>query len=403
MKKNVIVNLKEGVNPASILPASTLSTTGESFKIKPMYEVVNHPLFIQNFSKNAILSKEDQQDAEKKIYNTLDESEKSHYRNYEIEVPSSVDLSQFIKGLKENPQVTFVQEDQINNLLYTPGDPLLPELYAIKKMNCEKAWDYSSGEEVIVAVIDTGVDYNHPDLKNNMWVDADGYHGYDFSENNNNPMDYHSHGTHVSGTIASTGNNSIGIVGVAFNAKIMAVKIFPNALDSVCSKAIVYAVDNGAKVINNSWGPTSQRPSNPLVEQAIDYAVSKGVVVLFAAGNNSDDVIKYAPANYKSVICVAATDQNDEVAGFSNYGANVLVSAPGKDIMSLKFGSSDYTIMSGTSMAAPHVSGLAALIISKFPNLSLNDIREKIKMAVDEINSNRPVGSGRINAFKAMI
>jgi subtilisin family serine protease len=290
----------------------------------------------------------------------------------------------------------------MNDLLYIPADPLYSELYGLKKMDCEKAWDYTSGKEVIVAVIDTGVDYNHPDLKNNMWVDSAGNHGYNFSEDNNNPMDYHSHGTHVSGTIASTGNNSIGIVGVAFNAKIMAVKIFPNAVDTVCSKAIVYAVDNGAKVINNSWGPTAKRPSNPVVEQAIDYAVSKGVTVVFAAGNNADDVKNYSPANYHNVFCVAATDKNDEVAGFSNYGDNVLITAPGKDIVSLKFNSFEYTVMSGTSMAAPHMSGLAALIISKFPSLSLTEIREKVKNNVDKINSVNPVGSGRVNAFKAV-
>jgi subtilisin family serine protease len=402
MKKTVIVNLKEGVLPSSILPHTILSNEGDSFEIKPLYKVSNHPLFNETVPDISFLSMEETSAVQNKFCNELNEKEKSLYRTFEIEVPETVNVHEFVKELYNKPEVNFVQQDQMNDLHYIPGDPLYVELYGLKKMDCEKAWDYSSGKEVIVAVVDTGVDYNHPDLKDNMWTDADGNHGYNFSEDNNNPMDYHSHGTHVSGTIASTGNNAIGIIGVAFNAKIMALKIFPNALDSICSKAIVYAVDNGAKVINNSWGPTAVRPSNPLVEQAIDYAVSKGVTVVFAAGNNADDVINYSPANYKSVFCVAATDKNDVVAGFSNYGENVLAAAPGKDIVSLKFNSPQYTIMSGTSMAAPHVSGLAALIVSRYPGLSLEEIKEKIRINVDIINSVRPVGAGRINAFKAV-
>ena len=403
MKKSIVVNLKEGVNPETLLPQNIMmENAGGLFKIKPLYSVNAHPLFKKHISNFSILSEGEKQATQTEFYNNLSEKEKALYRTFEIEVPASADIQQVLKDLYKKPEVNFVQLDQMNDLHYIPADPLYADLYGLKKMDCEKAWDYSSGKEVVVAVVDTGVDYNHPDLKNNMWIDAAGNHGYNFSEDNSNPMDYHSHGTHVSGTIASTGNNSIGIIGVAFNAKIMAVKIFPNALDSVCSKAIVYAVDNGAKVINNSWGPTGKRPSNPLVEQAIDYAVSKGVTVVFAAGNNADDVVNYSPANYHNVFCVAATDKNDEVAGFSNYGDNVLITAPGKDIVSLKFNSSEYTIMSGTSMAAPHVSGLAALIISKFPELSLNEIKEKIKSNVDKINSVKPVGSGRVNAFKAV-
>ncbi len=402
MKKKIIVNLKEGVLPVSVLPNTVLSHGDDNFRIKPLYEISAHPLFKKSIPDFSILSEEESNTAQKVFYDELNETEKALYRTFEVEVPATVNVQEFIKELYNSPGVNFVQQDQMNDLYYLPNDPLYTELYGLKKMDCEKAWDYSSGKEVIVAVVDTGVDYNHPDLKNNMWTDAAGNYGYDFSENNSNPMDYHSHGTHVSGTIASTGDNSIGIIGVAFNAKIMAVKIFPNALDSVCSKAIVYAVDNGAKVINNSWGPTAKRPSNPVVEQAIDYAVSKGVTVVFAAGNNSDDVVNYSPANYHNVFCVAATDKNDEIAGFSNYGNNVLISAPGKDIVSLKFNSSEYTVMSGTSMAAPHVSGLAALIISKFPTLSLNEIKEKIEANVDKITSVHPVGSGRVNAFKAV-
>lgn len=401
MKNSIILNLKEGYTPDNLFPKTVLESTHPQLNIKRVYNLSSNSELKNSLE---LLPHSDKAEAEKIITRSMDESEKKLYRTYEIEIPEGTNAEKLIKELNELPGVNYVQSNLMNDLYVIPDDPYLKAMYALHKIECTKAWDYSSGEEIIVAVIDTGVDYNHPDLKNNMWKDSNGKHGFNFSEENDNPADYHSHGTHVAGTIAASGNNSMGIIGVAYKAKIMAIKIFPNAYDTVCAKAIKYAVDNGARVINNSWGPTMRHPSNPILEEAIDYAVSKGVAVIFAAGNNADDVSYYSPANYSKVVSVAATDENDNIADFSNFGANILVSAPGKEILSLNFNTSNYCSKSGTSMAAPHVTGLAALIISQNKGISITELKEKISDNVDLINSpiHKPIGKGRINAFKSV-
>lgn len=393
MKKSILINVQEGVSPESLLPANPLEMT-ERFII----EAVHSPNVPVENGEAFLLSNK------KSVVEGLSETEKKVYRTYKIEVPDSVDAEQLLKDLYNKAGVNYVQMNQINDLYKVPDDVLIPQMYALKKIQAFDAWNYSSGKSVVVAVVDTGVDYKHPDISKNMWDDGRGRHGFNFSENNFDPMDYHSHGTHVAGTIAATGNNSIGITGVAFDARIMALKVFPNAYDDVCAKAIKFAADNGARIINNSWGPTVRRPSNPVVEEAIDYAVLKGAMVIFAAGNFGDDVAFYSPANYPQVFCVAATDVNDQVADFSNHGGNVAIAAPGKGILSLKFASTDYSLKSGTSMAAPHVAGVAALMVAQKPGITVAQLRKKLMDTADNISTaiGKPVGAGRLNAFKAI-
>jgi thermitase len=403
MQTELIVKLKEGVSFETIFPASLMENS-LLIKIERLNDIplsndlssktLNEISFFDNAERENFIQKE--------VLPKLDEAERGLYRIFKIQVPVSTDPGELKKTLEENPGVEYVQFNQKNDLMDLPlEEPLYSQLYGLKKMQCPDAWKSSTGENIVVAVVDTGVDYNHPDIKDNMWKDVNGYFGYNFSEDNTDPMDYHSHGTHVAGTIAAS-MNQFGVVGVAFKAKIMALKAFPRANDSDFHRAIKFAADKGAKVINNSWGPTGHRPSNPVVEDAIDYAVSKGVCVVFAAGNSDDDVMYFSPANYPKVISVSATDENDQKAGFSNYGSLVTVAAPGKNILSCKFKSDEFSIKSGTSMAAPHVSGLAALILAKFPNITLSDLIKKLKGNVDLINSSVPIGSGRVNAFKAI-
>jgi thermitase len=403
MKSRIIVNVKKGVNPQELLPAGIMAENNESVKIKPMYSVLDRPANMKHKADSEKMTPAELGNLETILINDLQEEEKEIYRTFVIELPDNAKPELMAEQLSKNGGVNYVQVDEMNKLMFTPpNDPLYPSLYGHKLIECEKAWSINQGGDVIVAVIDTGVDYNHEDLKANMWKDAHGNMGFNFSENNNDPMDYQSHGTHVSGTIASTGNNSIGIIGISYKARIMAIKIFPNAYDSVCAQAIKYAVDKGAKVINNSWGPSNRRPSNPAVEQAIDYAITRGVVVVFAAGNEADDVQHYSPANHPGVICVAATDKDDKLADFSNYGANVTVCAPGKNIYSLKYRSNDYVVMSGTSMAAPHVAAVAALICSRYPGISVEKVREKVKLNADPILTTKPAGTGRLNAYRVL-
>ncbi|MEH1949588.1 MAG: S8 family peptidase [Nostoc sp.] len=251
-----------------------------------------------------------------------------------------------------------------------------------------------TGKGVVVAVVDTGVDYNHEDLKNNIWTntkeiagngiddDGNGYvddnYGWNFADQNNNTLDDNGHGTHVSGTIAGE-NNNYGVTGIAYDAKIMAVKALDSSGSgsySSISKGIRYAVDNGANVINLSLGGAS---SNRTLESAINYASSKGVIVVMAAGNDGDSSPDY-PARYasKSGIAVGAVDKNNNLADFSNRsGTNPIayVTAPGVKVYS-SVPNNQYATYSGTSMAAPHVAGIVALMLSANSNLTDAQVRQ---------------------------
>ncbi|MDZ8104517.1 MAG: S8 family peptidase [Nostoc sp. DedQUE12a] len=258
-----------------------------------------------------------------------------------------------------------------------------------------EAWAQGyTGQGVVVAVVDTGVDHNHEDLRNNIWTnaneiadngiddDGNGYvddnYGWNFSGNNNNTLDGNGHGTHVSGTIAGE-NNNYGVTGIAYNAKIMPVKVLNDSgsgsYNSI-AKGIRYAVDNGADVINLSLGG---RYSNRTLESAINYASSKGVVVVMAAGNDGGSSPDY-PARYasKSGIAVGAVDRNNNIADFSNRSGTSEISyvtAPGVNVYST-LPNNQYDTYSGTSMAAPHVAGVVALMLSANPNLTDAQVRQ---------------------------
>lgn len=239
----------------------------------------------------------------------------------------------------------------------TPNDARWAEQYGPAKVQAPAAWDLSTGSSgVTIAVVDTGVQSTHPEFAGRLVA------GCDFVNRDALPEDDNGHGTHVAGIAAAAGNNSVGIAGISWGARIMALK----ALDATGSgtyqqiaQAIVYAADNGAKVINLSLG--GSEPSSVL-EDAVNYAVAKGAVVVAAAGNSGTNSPNY-PAAYAAAIAVAATDSSNVRASFSNYGSYVDLSAPGVSILST-FLSSGYSSKSGTSMAAPHVAGAAALLMS---------------------------------------
>ena len=251
-----------------------------------------------------------------------------------------------------------------------------------------------TGKGIVVAVVDTGVDYNHEDLRNNIWTnaneiagngiddDGNGYiddnYGWNFSDKNNNTLDNNGHGTHVSGTIAGE-NNNYGVTGIAYDSKIMPVKVLNESGSgsySSISKGIRYAVDNGANVINLSLGGAYP---NLTLESAIDYASSKGVVVVMAAGNDGDESPDY-PARYayKSGIAVGAVDKNNNMPDFSNRSGMdeiAYVTAPGVKVYS-SVPNNQYATYRGTSMASPHVAGIVALMLSANPNLTEAQVRQ---------------------------
>ncbi len=379
---------------------------------------------------------------------------------YVIEVPPGSDIEAIVQEFQADPHVEYAQPDHIMEAYMVPNDPyyssygswgqLYDDLWGLKKIQAEQAWNITQGEGIIVAVVDTGLDYNHPDIAANVWTnigeipnnslddDGNGYvddvRGWDFDYPfSNDPMDGHGHGTHVAGTIAAISDNGIGIVGVAPKVKIMPVKALSDAGPGsalALAQSLVYAAENGADVINNSWGCSEPCPDgDPLIKGAFQTAYSLGTVVVFAAGNDSNDVSQYSPVNMTNPkpIVVSAVTQDDTLPWFTNFGVLVDVAAPGggftasspaydpwKNILSLKAENTgdsrlivgtNYLRNGGTSMAAPHVAGVAALILAHHPEFTNEEVRQVLRVSADDLNSpgfDVRTGAGRINAAKAL-
>ncbi|MHA2281380.1 MAG: S8 family serine peptidase [Promethearchaeota archaeon] len=303
-------------------------------------------------------------------------NEEDSYFNASIVYISLENIESFIPESKSTPGIAYVEPNFYNQLDFVPNDEYYAsDLWALPLIGMESAWDHELGShDILVAVVDTGIDYTHPDLSTNYLP-----LGYDWVNEDENPMDDHMHGTHCAGTIAGIINNMEGVAGMA-NVSIFAEKAF-NFLgwssSSFTRSALMHAVDMGADIISCSWGGSSY--SETLYE-AIEYAINHNVMVIAAAGNDDSNELHY-PAAYPGVIAVSATDQNDLKASFSNYGDWVDISAPGVDILStVPYDVKDYYygFASGTSMATPHVSGLAALVKSAFPTSNASQIETLI-------------------------
>ena len=348
-----------------------------------------------------------------------------------VEIPSGKDISpqQFIATYKRfKNEVEYAELDYSVEAVLTPNDPYysssgswgqsFPDLWGIRKIQSASAWDLTSGSTaVIVAVIDTGIDYNHPDLKDNILRDAQGkVVGYDFVNNDADPIDDMGHGTHCAGTIGAVGNNALGVVGVNWKVKIMPVKFLDSGgsgYDSGAADSIIWAVDHGARVLSNSWGGSGY---SRVLAEAITYAYDKGTVFVAAAGNDNQDASGFVPASDPHAITVSAFDYLDLKAFFSNYGLKIDVAAPGVDVLSLKASAgsmcgtsrtvgTNYCYVSGTSMATPHVAGLAALILAKNPSFTNEQVRQAIRKGADDVSTpglDIYSGFGRINSFKSL-
>ena len=351
-----------------------------------------------------------------------------------IRIPEGTEIDAELARLQRNPAVEYVEPNYsikivgATNAAVFPNDFEFEFMYGLHnvgggqaKTNADisapEAWTYHTGSKsIIVAVIDTGIDYLHDDLKDNLWVNArevpfngidedgngfvDDVHGYDFVWNDSDPFDDNQHGTHVAGTIGAKGNNGVGTVGVCWNVSLMALKTFDengNATVADAIAAITYAVENGARIINASW--TLEERSRAL-EEAAQFAADAGVLIVAAAGNNHTDA-PYYPAAFESVVAVAATDARDVRADFSNFGPHVDVAAPGANILST-LPENSYGLLSGTSMAAPHVAGVAALVLSRFPMYSRQELFDILVNSVDAMAFDAPMGNGRINVAKAI-
>jgi predicted outer membrane repeat protein len=367
----------------------------------------------------------------------------------QLDLAPGQSLKEIVEAYQSNPDVEYAEFNYVVSIRRTsPNDPLYPiqwPLNNVRQMYPEsgrynhppgrsdsdidapEAWDITTAaSDVIVAVLDTGVDYTHRDLNDNMWVnqveldgiegvddDENGYiddiYGYDFINRDPDPKDDHGHGTHCSGIIAAEGDNELDIAGVCWDAQIMALKFLGSdggGDAATAVGAVYYAVENGADIISNSWGGSWFYPKS--LKQAFDYAYSQGVIAVASAGNDDSDWISY-PASFERVIAVAATNSRDSKAPFSNYGLDVDIAAPGVDVLSLRAAGTSMgtvydgftTVASGTSMACPHVSGAFALLLSLYPDIDIDQAKDIIMQTTDPIAPDICI-SGRLNLYNAL-
>jgi thermitase len=305
--------------------------------------------------------------------------------------------------LLEDPRVEYAELDYMVHATIVPNDPgFNPYQWGLKKIQAPSAWDVTTGtSDVIIAVVDTGVDLNHPDLNNKIVP------GWDFVDDDSNPQDDHGHGTHVAGIAAAESNNGQGGAGASWGARIMPLKVLDKKGDGYYSdvaSAVLYACNHGARIINLSLGGSN--PSSVL-ENALEDVYEDGCLVTAAAGNDGRSGIDY-PARYPPAMAVAATDQDDLRASFSDWGPEMDVAAPGVDIYSTLWtppNNHTYGWKMGTSMSAPLVAGEAALIWSLCPGLTNVEVRSIIQStATDRGSAGWDVyyGWGRINASAAV-
>ena len=317
--------------------------------------------------------------------------------------------------LNASPDVEIAEPDFLYEISATPNDPMFNAQYALERINAEQAWDITTGSmSVVVGVVDTGIDGTHPDLINNLWVNPnpnqngylDDIHGYNFTGRIGGvPTDMSGHGTHVAGIIGAKGNNGIGISGVNWDVSLAWLGIDAGndtVSASAAIEAINYAHNHNIPILNNSWGGSSY--SETLKEAIANY---NGLFVASAGNDGSDnDIFPKYPASYDlpNVISVASTDALDKLSDFSNYGANsVHIAAPGSGILST-FSYGSFAAMSGTSMASPHVAGVAALIKSVFPDYTPEAVRELLIRSARSVDALSELGDfGIVDAYAAML
>ncbi len=350
---------------------------------------------------------------------------------YAVRTAAGVSVAETLAMLRRNGDVELARPDYRARLADVPNDSyfltyqyalwnrggvlgigpdLQPQMTAGADIKATKAWDITHGDpETVIAILDTGVDPEHPDLAGKL-VSA----GRDFANDDMDATDDHWHGTHVAGIAAASTGNGVGVAGVAWDCRILPVKVTDaegNGFYSWIIDGIIWAADQGAAVINISLGGDVD---DPFLEDACKYAHDKGVVVVAAVGNDSLAGVLFPAAYDRSVLAVAASDYDDIMAEFSNYGPEVDVAAPGVWILGpapqwyVGTGNLPYLFASGTSAASPHVAGMAALLKSAKPGLSADDIMRIIRYTADDINRTSfpgrddRAGYGRVNMERAL-
>jgi len=450
LSSQIIVKFKDGFTPDQVAEGANEQAKIQSLPFGTLRVAADTLMGKHNTDYKSIFKKYGEVQTRAKIerqesYLKFQLSKKSSLESARvITVQDSQSVTDAINAYKSLPEVEYVQKRPIMFPRTTPNDPQYPKLWGMEKISAPTAWDKTTGSSgVIAAVVDSGVDYNHPDLAGNV------IKGIDTSAGDNDPMDEFGHGTHVSGTIGAIGNNGAGVAGVNWNVKILAVRAL-GAQGGDPNPAIAYAVQHGAKVINLSLGgctaaagpqvqTCAEIDANKLVDPVTlatyNDAINAGVTLVVAAGNGNQDAIYENPPNYNNtpgavgkVIVVGATGPDDERAIYSNFGSIVDIAAPGGDPVSGLHGCSPsaawncliystwptglsgtytdpsnpgYASDTGTSMATPHVTGAVALLLSINSNLTPTQLRQILMQSADPISTDKPIGP-RLNLAKAV-
>jgi serine protease len=349
-------------------------------------------------------------------------------------LPDGWSVPEAVAALEADPDVLYAEPNFVYRLSRTPDDPFFPRLWALSQasdhdLDAPEAWDVTTGSRsVIVAVVDSGMAYDHPDLAANVWTntadppgggDQDGNgriddtRGWDFVDADGTPLDENGHGTHVAGTIGAAGNNATGVVGVNWQVSLMALRVGDRDGSLTAARvadAVAYACAKSARVVNGSFGGPRQSAT---IFTALNLPTCSNTLFVFSAGNggqdqigDNNDVWPQFPCNYAlpRILCVAATDRDDAKPRFSNFGVSTVdLAAPGVEIAST-WTAGDYLVAAGTSMAAPHVSGVAALVFARFPALGPQEVQNKILNGVDRAPglAGYVATSGRVNALGAL-
>lgn len=337
-----------------------------------------------------------------------------------VELKDGITVEKALRLYKSDPDVEYAEPNYYVKKAVIPNDTYYTQQWHHEKISSEKAWEISTGTNpVLVAVVDTGIDYKHHDLTDNIWNQI----GKNIINNSNDPMDDDidgegSHGTHIAGIIGAIGNNNLGVAGINWKVQLMAVKVFPSNGDANIShvvSGIEYAINNNAKIINLSMEIDE---TSRFLFDAVEMAQDNKILIVAAAGNLSKNVdysdVYPASINLDNVIAVAATNEKDEIDYYSNYGKNTIhIAAPGTNIYSTRSiqgtrifsnysSKAAYFFESGTSMAAPMVTGAAALLWSKYSNYNYRQIRELLLATVDKKNYQNIITKGRLNVFRAL-
>lgn len=337
-----------------------------------------------------------------------------------------------LEELSHDPRVEYAELDYRASAQETPNDPLWNQQWGLQRIGAPAAWNISHSHGIVVAIVDSGTNLQHADLQQSLWRnpgetpgngkdddgngkvdDVNGWHFYHrpvgqyfVAAEDANVQDDNGHGSHVSGIVAAQTSNAVGVAGLSWGARLMIVKVLDNLGEGWYSdiiEGIIYAADNGARVINLSLGGTELAQA---MQDAVNYANSKGALVVAATGNDGGKVLY--PAACDRVLAVAATGTQDQRLSWSNYGPQVDIAAPGEAIVSTWQTGNEYRTLSGTSMATPHVSGAAALLWSHRPDYTPAQVEQRLESQADDVNAaSNPgkdayIGWGRLNIHRVL-